>query len=71
VGPAQVLEHDLSDIEDINGCDPIAILSGTPDNVQILDEIRARVGDDPKDWMPLLGQAIRERKARQRIWRPE
>ena len=32
---------------------------------EMLDEIRSRVGDDPKDWMPLLGQAVRDLKARQ------
>jgi type IV secretion system protein VirB4 len=65
VGPSIVLEHDLTGIEPIDGVDPIVILSGEPENVELLDEIRARVGESPKDWMPLLGQAVRNIKARQ------
>lgn len=65
VGPSIVLEHDLTGIEPIDGVDPIVILSGEPEHVELLDEIRARAGDDPKVWMPLLGQAVRDLKARQ------
>ncbi|WP_043461994.1 VirB4 family type IV secretion system protein [Azohydromonas australica] len=65
VGPSIVLEHDLTGIEPIDGVDPIVILSGEPEHVELLDEIRDRVGDNPKDWMPLLGQAVRDLKARQ------
>jgi type IV secretion system protein VirB4 len=65
VGPSIVLEHDLTGIEPVDGVDPIVILSGEPEHVELLDEIRARVGESPKDWMPLLGQAVRDIKARQ------
>lgn len=65
VGPSIVLEHDLTGIGLMDGVDPIVILSGEPEHVELLDEIRARVGDDPKVWMPLLGQAVRDLKARQ------
>lgn len=40
----------------------VNILSGTTDNVELLDGIRADVGDDPDVWMPLLHEAIAKRK---------
>jgi len=40
------------------------VLSATTDNVALLDSIRARVGDDPDAWLPLLLTAVRERKAK-------
>ena len=36
--------------------DLLSILSGREETVGLLDEIRAEVGDDPKDWMPLFHQ---------------
>jgi len=53
-----ICELDLSGLEDF-----VTVLSGTTDNVALLDGIRARVGDDPEAWLPLLLCAIRERKA--------
>jgi type IV secretion system protein VirB4 len=52
-------ELDLAGLEDF-----VAVLSGTTDNVNLLDGIRAEVGDDPQCWLPLLLAAIHERKAR-------
>ncbi|WP_263569756.1 VirB4 family type IV secretion/conjugal transfer ATPase [Roseateles oligotrophus] len=52
-------ELDLAGLEDF-----VAVLSGTTDNVNLLDGIRAEVGDDPQYWLPLLLAAIHERKAR-------
>jgi len=53
-----ICELDLTSLEDF-----VTVLSGTTDNVALLDGIRARVGDDPEAWLPLLLSAIRERKA--------
>jgi type IV secretion system protein VirB4 len=53
-----ICELDLSGIEDF-----VTVLSGTTDNVSLLDGIRARVGDAPEAWHPLLLAAVHERKA--------
>ncbi|MEE9356145.1 MAG: VirB4 family type IV secretion/conjugal transfer ATPase [Methylococcaceae bacterium] len=37
----------------------LAVLSGTATNVEILDTIRAKVGDDPADWMPHFLEEVR------------
>jgi len=51
-------ELDLAGMQDF-----VTVLSGTTDNVALLDSIRATVGDDPRDWMaPFLG-AVHERTA--------
>ncbi|SPE27248.1 Type IV secretion/conjugal transfer ATPase, VirB4 family [Burkholderiales bacterium] len=48
---------------DLSGMDDALLaLSGTTDNVLLLDEIRASVGDDPDAWLPLLRQAARARR---------
>jgi type IV secretion system protein VirB4 len=52
-----VVEFDLTGMDE-----HIWVLSGAEDNVRLLDEIRAGVGDDPDDWMPVLFQQIRERE---------
>jgi type IV secretion system protein VirB4 len=52
-----VVEFDLAGMDE-----HIWVLSGAEDNVRLLDEIRAEVGDDPDDWMPVLFQRIRERE---------
>ncbi len=36
--------------------DEIAVLSGTTANVEVLTEIRRKVGDNPKDWLPLFNK---------------
>jgi len=43
--------------------DALLVLSGTTDNVALLDELRARVGEDPDAWLPLLREAARARRA--------
>ena len=40
---------DLSDMPDL-----VKVLSGNVDSVNELGELRARIGDDPKDWLPLF-----------------
>jgi type IV secretion system protein VirB4 len=52
-------ELDLGGLEDF-----VAVLSATTDNVALLDGIRARVGDDPAAWLPLLLAAVHERKTK-------
>jgi type IV secretion system protein VirB4 len=54
-----ICELDLSGLDDF-----VTVLSATTDNVALLDSIRARVGDEPEAWLPLLLDAVRERKAR-------
>lgn len=55
---------------DLTGLDEhILVLSGSQDNVELLDAIRAEVGDDPDDWLPLLRQRVEERRARAQIRR--
>lgn len=42
---------------DLNGFDDeLAVLSGRTANVELLDVIRAEVGDDVKDWLPVFQQ---------------
>jgi type IV secretion system protein VirB4 len=52
-------ELDLAGLDDF-----VAVLSATTDNVALLDDIRARVGDSPGAWLPLLLDAIHQRKAK-------
>jgi type IV secretion system protein VirB4 len=40
----------------------ITIISGAEDNLQLLDEIIAEVGDDPKAWRPILWERVQGRK---------
>ena len=54
-----ICELDLTGLEDF-----VTVLSATTDNVALLDSIRERVGDDPQVWLPLLLDAVRERKAK-------
>ena len=43
--------------------DEIVVLSGSEDNVKLLDLIRDEVGDDPDVWMPILLERARARRA--------
>ena len=52
-----ICELDLSGLEDF-----VTVLSATTDNVALLDELRARVGDDPADWLPHLTRQVRARR---------
>lgn len=53
-----VVKFDLSGMNDI-----LNIISGTTDNVELLDQIRSEVGDDPKIWLPIFHQRIAARRA--------
>lgn len=44
--------------------DELVVLSGSLDNLALLDEIMADVGDDPESWLPLLQQRVRDRVIR-------
>jgi len=52
-----IAQLDLSGMDDV-----LLVLSGTTDNVLLLDEIRSQVGDDPDVWLPLLVAAARQRR---------
>jgi type IV secretion system protein VirB4 len=50
---------------DLTGHDEaVWVLSGSTDNVALLDAVRSEVGDEPDDWLPVLFQRIRARNAR-------
>ncbi|OFA00198.1 VirB4 family type IV secretion system protein [Duganella sp. HH101] len=53
-----ILRYDLGGMPEI-----LNILSGSLDNVALLDQIRTEVGDDPDTWEPLLHQRIAARRA--------
>ncbi len=46
---------DLSGMDDV-----INVLSGRAETVAILDEVRAQVGDDPVDWLPVFNQRVKK-----------
>ncbi len=43
--------------------DELAVLSGSSDNVELVDKIIAEVGDDPAIWLPLFHERRKERAA--------
>jgi type IV secretion system protein VirB4 len=55
-----ICELDLSGMDDL-----LTVLSATTDNVALLDDIRARHGDDPFQWLPVLQREVQDRRARQ------
>ncbi len=44
--------------------DELIVLSGSLDNIALLDEIMADAGEDPDIWLPLLQRKVRERVVR-------
>ena len=56
-----VCEFDLGGMDDV-----LTVLSGSTDNIVLLDELRAQVGDDPKLWLPLMNLRVRARKGQRR-----
>jgi type IV secretion system protein VirB4 len=54
-----ICELDLKGLEDF-----ITVLSATTDNIALLDSLRARLGDDPFQWLPVLIQEVQDRKSR-------
>ena len=53
-----VVTLDLSGLNEM-----LDVLSTSLDNVEILDEIRAEVGDNPQVWMPIYLERLAQRKA--------
>lgn len=54
-----ICELDLRGLEDF-----VAVLSGTTDNVALLEHIRAETGDVPEDWLPRFATEVRRRRQR-------
>lgn len=54
-----ICEMDLAGLDDF-----ITVLSGTTDNVALLDSVRERHGDDPFQWLPVLLSEVHDRKSR-------
>ena len=54
-----ICEMDLAGLDDF-----ITVLSGTTDNVALLDSVRERHGDDPFQWLPVLLSEVHDRKFR-------
>ena len=52
-----ICELDLTGLEDF-----VTVLSATTDNVALLDDIRAGVGDEPEAWLPLLHARVHDRR---------
>lgn len=52
-----IVKLDLGGMNDI-----LNVVSGSQDNVELLDVIRSEVGDHPKDWMPVFHHRIAERR---------
>ncbi|MGU7811644.1 VirB4 family type IV secretion/conjugal transfer ATPase [Burkholderia sp. AW49-1] len=50
--------------------DVLDVLSGTTDNVELLDTIRAQLGNAPQDWLPVFHDALAKRRAAQVGARP-
>jgi type IV secretion/conjugal transfer VirB4 family ATPase len=48
----------------------LSILSGSTDNVALLHNIMAEVGEDPENWMPLFNERIAARRSSLRSSRP-
>lgn len=43
--------------------DVLDVLSGTTDNVELLDTIRVQVGDAPENWLPIFHEQLASRRA--------
>jgi type IV secretion system protein VirB4 len=56
---SSICELDLTGLDDF-----ITVLSATTDNVALLDEVRARHGNDPFQWLPVLLHEVQDRKSR-------
>ena len=53
---------------DLDGFDDeLAILSGSPDNNELLDEVVSEVGDNPDDWLPVFHQRRKARLASSKL----
>jgi type IV secretion system protein VirB4 len=46
--------------------DIISILSGRVETVDLLDKIRAKVGDDPSAWLPIFLDTLHQEKLKKK-----
>src|SRR5450755_107550 len=53
-----IVRFDLGGMTDV-----LNVVSGTADNVELLDQLRAEVGDDPAVWLPLFHARIASRRS--------
>jgi type IV secretion system protein VirB4 len=60
-GASTLAEFDLSGLDD-----ELSVLSTTLDNVRLLDDVRAAVGDDPAQWLPVFYQRVRDARTKAR-----
>lgn len=60
-GLSTLCEFDLGGMDD-----SLAVLSTTLDNVQLLDQVREEVGDNPDAWLPVFYARVRQARARNR-----
>lgn len=56
-GKSAIVRFDLTGMDDV-----IAVLSGDLETVEMLDEIRAAVGDDPSAWEHLFLEAVQQKR---------
>lgn len=56
-GKSAVVRFDLEGLEDV-----ITILSGSKDNILLLDDIRQEIGDAPEAWVPRLLEQVQHRR---------
>jgi len=54
-----ICELDLAGLEDF-----VTVLSGTTDNIALLDDIRVRHGNDASRWLPVLLKQVQDRRSR-------
>jgi type IV secretion system protein VirB4 len=59
---AAIVMFDLGGMNDI-----LNVISGTTDNIEVLDLIRAEVGDDPKVWLPIFHRRTEQRRAAMKL----
>lgn len=54
-----VVRFDLTGMTQI-----LDVISGSQDNVELLDQVRGECGDDPTNWLPVFHQRVAARRAR-------
>lgn len=54
---------DLSGLNDV-----LSVISGSEDNIHLLDALRAQLGDEPEDWLPEFYRKVAERREQKRAW---
>ncbi|EBC1886523.1 VirB4 family type IV secretion/conjugal transfer ATPase [Salmonella enterica] len=50
---------------DLDFDDELLVLSGTPDNAELLERIIAEVGDDPAVWLPIFRERVKAERSNQ------